>query len=395
MAQTPGGLIVASQDRKALDDFESLLRTVLEQTAQSSAEPTIFWLKFAKADVAAQMLNQILGGGTGGRGGGSLVGDVAASVVGDVGGGILGSLLGGGGSSVFSGSASIVPDVRLNCLIVQAGAADLQLIEQLLPIIDSEAGPEEVQTGGKPRLIPVIYMSADEMANIVRQVYADRVVGADAGRQRQPSPEDFIRALRGGGRGGSREESAGEIQKMTIGVDARSNSLIVAAPEPLFKEVEELVAQLDDETILTDESVEVISIKGKPTPKFCRRRSRRSLGRRRRCPAARAAGLRAAGPRAAGPRPVGPPPVRRTWMTSAAAWSSFRACGTGWVAEVARRAALGALEAEAGRRVASGGEADRRVVFADLAADRQPGVARRRRPIAADRPARAAARRGR
>ena len=262
ITQTPSGLVIASQDRQALDDFEELLRSLLEQAAQSPTEPTIFWLKYAKADVAAEILNQILSGTSASGTGGSLVGDVAQSVLGSVGGGIIGSILGGGGDGgVLSGTASIVPDIRLNALVVQAPPAELVLIEQLLQVIDREASPEEVQTGGKPRLIPVIYMPAEEMAEIVKQVYADRIAGNEARSQRPPSPEDFIRALRGGGRDGSRNQTSGEVQKMTIGVDARSNSLIVAAPEPLFKDVEALVAQLDDESIVTDESVQIISVK--------------------------------------------------------------------------------------------------------------------------------------
>lgn len=260
ISRTPTGLVIASQDRQALDEFEALLRSLMEQS-QASGEPTIFWLKYAKADVAAEILKQILGGTS--SSGGSLVGDVAQNVLGSVGGGILGSLLGGGDSIGLSGPASIVPDVRLNALIVQAAPADLTLIEQLLPIIDRDSSPEDVQTGGKPRLIPVIYMPADEMANIVRTVYADRIAGADSrGGQRMPSPEDFVRALRGGGRDGRSGQSAGEVQKMTIGVDTRSNSLVVAAPDALFKQVEELVAQLDDETIVTDEDFQVINVKG-------------------------------------------------------------------------------------------------------------------------------------
>lgn len=263
ITQTPSGLIIASQDRQALDEFEQLLRSLLEESASAPVEPTIFWLKYAKADVAAEVLKQILSGTSSGGLGGSLAGDVAQTVMGNVGGGIIGTLLGGGGggSSALSGEASIVPDVRLNALVVQAPPAELRLIEQLLQVIDREAGPESVETGGKPRLIPVIYMPASEMADIVKQVYADRIAGGDASRQRAaPSPEDFIRALRGG-RDGGRNQASGEIQKMTIGVDTRSNSLIVAAPEPLFKDVEELVAQLDDKSIVTDETIQVIPLK--------------------------------------------------------------------------------------------------------------------------------------
>jgi len=202
---TPNGIIVASEDLTALDEFESLVKTLLESSSVAPQEPTIFWLKFAKAEVAAELLTRIVTGASsgGGEGGGSLVGDVASSVLGNVGGGLLGSLLGGADSLIPSGAPSIVPDVRLNCLIVQASPTDLALIEQLLPVIDREAGPESVETAGKPRLIPVYDMTADEMGNNVKQVFADRLATAAGDRQaRQPSPEDFIRALRGGGGGG-------------------------------------------------------------------------------------------------------------------------------------------------------------------------------------------------
>lgn len=46
---------------------------------------------------------------------------------------------------------------------------------------------------------------------------------------------------------------------MTVGVDARSNSLIVSAPEPLFEEVEALVHQLDQPTA-SNEAVQVVPL---------------------------------------------------------------------------------------------------------------------------------------
>lgn len=263
---TPSGLIIASDDLEALDDFETLLRTFTEGSTLLGNEPTIFWLKYVKADAAASILNQVVNGASAG-GGGSLLGDVASNVLGDVGGGLLGGVLGigGDGGSMLSGSASIVPDARLNALIVQASATDLQLIERLLPAIDREASPEEVETNGRPQLIPVIYMEASDMADIVKSVYPDRVTGTQGQQQQQrgPNPEDFIRALRGGGgRGGSRNNDVDiEPAKMTIGVDPRSNSLIVAAPQPLYMEVKMLVEQLDREGLETDDSLDVVTIR--------------------------------------------------------------------------------------------------------------------------------------
>jgi type II secretory pathway component GspD/PulD (secretin) len=268
---TPTGIVIASDDLDALDDFEALLRTFTAGTATGAQEPTVFWLKYAKAEVAAALLQEILtgsAGDTGGGGGGSLIGDMASSMLGDVGGGLLGTLLGGGGGSgggalTASGTFSVVPDPRLNALIVKANAADLDIIEQILQVIDQEASPEDVQTAGVPRLIPVIYSNAEEMSKMVQQVFASRVGGGTSQQQRQPSPEDFIQALRGGGgsRGSRSSQSRGEEQKMTIGVDQRSNSLIVTAPEPLYLQVKALVEQIDQPTSESSDDFRVVTIK--------------------------------------------------------------------------------------------------------------------------------------
>jgi type II secretory pathway component GspD/PulD (secretin) len=253
---TPRGVIIASEDLDALDEFEQLLRSLMEQNTLMSNEPTIFWLKYAKAESAAQTLQEVLTGVAASDGG--LLVDVTSSVVSDLGGGLIAGLLGGGGAGMPTGAPSIVADTRLNALIVQASPADLNMIERLLPVIDQESGPEAVQTGGTPRLIPVYYTSAAEVATILKEVYSDRVAGA-GGQQRQNNPADFIRALRGGrGGGGGAEE---QTQKMAIGVDARSNTLIVTAPEPLFREVESLVADLDQEGMDSDDSLSVVTIR--------------------------------------------------------------------------------------------------------------------------------------
>ena len=187
-----------------------------------------------------------------------------------MGGGLMGMILGGGGdsgagdSSTFSasGTVSIVSDPRLNALVVQANDEDLAMIDSLLGIIDKEGSETVVETQGKPRLIPVTYVNADDIANILKEVYAGRINGASGGQpqQRQPSPEDLIRALRGGGgggRGGGEQAAKSEPAKLSIGVDSTSNSIIVSAPEPLFKEVEELVLTLDQAGTQTQQQIEV------------------------------------------------------------------------------------------------------------------------------------------
>ncbi len=272
----PGGIMIASEDLDALDDFEELLRSVSDTTAVGGREYTVFYLRYARAEVASTLLQEAIGGGLPSDddgGGGSLMGDIAMNMMGDAGGGLLGGLLGLGGggggggstsSSTSSSGVSIIPDPRLNALMVLANPKDIDMIEQLLQVIDQQASPENVQTVAAPRFIPVRNSDAAEIATVVRQVYASRLA-ADASQPRQPSPEDLIRALRGGrggGRGGSGGQSnRGEEQKMTIGVDTRTNSLIVSAPNYLYEEVKALVEELDSAVLTSDETVRVVTLK--------------------------------------------------------------------------------------------------------------------------------------
>jgi type II secretory pathway component GspD/PulD (secretin) len=252
---TDKGIVISSEDPAALDAVEELL-SLLPADPVASGAFKIYYLKHVSASVAKQELDQILTGDTGESGGtstsGNLVGDVARGMLGSLGGsmveGLLSSGSSGGVGSLVAGTPLIVPDDRLNALIVQAGPGEQNLIEQLLVYIDAEEGPD-TKVARKPGLIPVFYHSADEIAAVVRELYQDRMItGARGGGGQQPSPREFIEALRGpsSGRGSARNQRrAEEADKMTVGVDPRSNSLIVVAPQTLFDEVDQLVAVLD------------------------------------------------------------------------------------------------------------------------------------------------------
>lgn len=276
----PNGLIVTSEDPKALAQFESLMRMVAEQSA-TTGEPTVFYLQFIKAAAAAELLDGILtgqsSGGSGGGGGGLL-----GSMLGEMGGGLIGNLLGGGGGGggssssstsapLATGEVSIVADPRLNALIVQANGTDLMLVEQLLEVIDQEDSPLEVSTRGKPRLIKVEFQDANNVATIVKELFADRMQQQAGAQQRQPSPQEFLQALRGGGgggRGGRGGGSQSELKEvgMTISVDARSNSLIVTSTQGLYDEVKAAVEMIDQAGADTEEVTEVAVIEGNLNP---------------------------------------------------------------------------------------------------------------------------------
>lgn len=270
----PNGILIASEDTEALDEFEQLLRAIAETAVAKGREFNIFYLKYAKADAAAEILQEALGAkvveSSGGGGGGGLLGDMAANMLGGGDGGLIGGLLGlgggGGGSpssaSSSSGAISILPDLRLNALIVQGSARDLDSIEHLLQVIDQPASPEKIETVRPPRMIPVVNTKAEEVAVMVREVYSNRIQAAP-NQQRQPSPQELIQALRGGGRGGrggGAAEKKNEEQKISVAVDTRSNSLIVSAPDHLFEEIRELVAVLDRAVEDTDQAVRVVTL---------------------------------------------------------------------------------------------------------------------------------------
>lgn len=272
VTMTPGGLVIASEDSQALADFEELVRTLSDQAAIGAGQPTVFWLRHVSATAAAELLNSVLSGAES-SGGGSLLGDMAGSVLDQIGGGILGGLMGVGGGAndggavlTTSGTVSIIADPRLNALIVQANAIDLALIEELLEVLDREDSPEDVAVGGRPQLIPVIYQDASSVAETLKAVFAENIQQQEGGgRDRAPDPRDIINALRGGDRGGRGGGGGGEEitpPKMTIGVDARSNALVVAAPPNLFEQVRLLVEELDQAGVEMEESVEVYSMNG-------------------------------------------------------------------------------------------------------------------------------------
>lgn len=264
----PGGMYIMSEDVEALEEFMAILEEMTIDAGNTGPEYYVYYLKYVQADVAASLLTQITSGDSGGGGtDGGLIGDLAGDVLGGAG-SLLGGLMGGlgtGGSMTGSGNISITPDLRLNALIVQGTPEDQDLIEQLLKILDKKESPEDNETKGKPRLIPVFNQTAEAVAGVIRTTFADNISsGQQGGGQRQPSPEDLIRALRGGGRngGGGAQQVKQEPAKMTVSVDATSNTLIVRAPDELFDEVKRLVEQLDEIGAAEAEFSYVYQLKG-------------------------------------------------------------------------------------------------------------------------------------
>ena len=290
--QGPGGLIITSDDKAALEQFDRMMRMISEQTALGSGEPTVIYLKHIKAAAAKELLETIMSGSAGSSsGGGSLLGDLAGGVMG---GGMFGALLGGGGSGssasspsssgLASGDYTITSDPRLNALIIKASPQDLAMCEELLKIIDQVESPISIETRGQVAMIPVITQNVTDVVSMLKQLYGDRIEGAAAagGGNRQPDPQAFIEALRGGGgsRGGKGGASS-ELKesKISLSAEVNTNTLVVIAQPQVIKEIETLVGFFDEQgTGEGQETITVAPIPGGATGKNLGAALKRALG---------------------------------------------------------------------------------------------------------------------
>ena len=116
--------------------------------------------------------------------------------------------------------------------------------EEVLATLSVRVPPAILAAPGgqfKPRMVPVLHASAKEVADILREVYADRVL---------PVPD------KQGGGGQNWRDAA----RMSIDVDTHTNALLISAAGPLFKEVRQLVEQLDQAASSDHETVQSVKL---------------------------------------------------------------------------------------------------------------------------------------
>ena len=69
----------------------------------------------------------------------------------------------------------MIADNRLNRLFVQGTPSQVRDVAEYLKFVDIEQGPVEVLTMPRPTFIPVFYTGAEEVVNVLKELYA----GAD------------------------------------------------------------------------------------------------------------------------------------------------------------------------------------------------------------------------
>lgn len=289
----PNGLMISSDDPEALDRLEDLIRMLSDETVLGKTSLVVYYLKNSTAEVVSQTLQTLMGssGSTttfGVSGSGSV--DMSTLLEGEQRTALLG-ILQIGNSIEKTGPLSIAADSRLNALLIQANPVDHKTIERLLPILDQDEIPGgDIERNPKPRFIRLENMRAEDALEAVEKIYASRIQSGTTGggnqqvrgnqnqRQqggRQNNMPGMMPGMMSGGPGmmpggpgammlqmmsrmGNQSSSTTKEQEatMTLGVDSRSNSLIVSAPKSLFNEVETYVKELDQYALMMQTVVE-------------------------------------------------------------------------------------------------------------------------------------------
>ncbi len=240
----PNGLTIMSEDLEALDEFQRLLTAASDESA--SGPVAVFYLKYAEAQSVAEDLDKILSGTAPNS-------EKRPEKSSDT----------SQRQALATGPVKITPDIRLNALLVRANRTDRETIERLLKVLDLQENPEGVALEPRPRMIPVQYAKAKDIADVLRQVYVDRlVVARNQPRQgRRGGIASLMRGLMGTG-GGQGQNPSDAATRISIGVDTHTNTLVIDAADSLFEEVKQLVQQLDTANAEEDETVQVFALHG-------------------------------------------------------------------------------------------------------------------------------------
>lgn len=188
-----GSITIVCDDHEALEQFDKLLRAMSGTSGEIGRNISIYPLKHSNAVEIAEKLRELY--------------DMRRR----------GWRLGGA-------EVVIVPDERLNRILVQGSRIDRETIDGLIRALDTEEG-----TASRPQIVPVQYAEATEVANVVRDVFRSQLTRTATATPAAP---------------GMRSLGASRVVPQ-VAVDEATNSLIVMAPSPLLDEILKLVGSLD------------------------------------------------------------------------------------------------------------------------------------------------------
>ena len=258
-------LIVISDDPAALALVQEIVR-MFTNTSTTEGDFVVLRLKYASAVDMARILDEGFngpkqngpgggfGGGGGGRGGGGGFNPLA----------LITGVLGNGGQTTRVEKIRIVADPSINALIVRAQPLDLLTLRDLLGKLDTDLN--DSTTVVRTHMIKLDYAHATDVAVVLQQVYRDNM---NAKAQQGFGGGGFggFGGFGGGFNpfgGGAQMQSARQDQQaspLSVGVDDRSNRLIVACSDPLYNGIKTVIDELDKAAADSQELVRVV-----PTP---------------------------------------------------------------------------------------------------------------------------------
>jgi len=224
---------LASDDREALDQFESLLQHALSPQiapVASTGNYAIYLLRHAGAEQLEQLFSALFKRG-----------DSETTVA---------------GTTRF-GRVTVIADPRINAIIVHGNRADRVVIEELLSVLDSSDMTDTLQSS-TPKLVPLRFTDARRVQEVIRDVYRSQL-STGGGRKPLTIPEGISSDVKAMIQQ-INASSAGPI--LTVGVDVTTNALVLKAPPELAREITEFVQQLDSRANLQPATrIEVIKLR--------------------------------------------------------------------------------------------------------------------------------------
>lgn len=221
---------IASSDLEALDQLEQLLRSIQKRNRGGigSSNFAVFLLSNSSAKDTAKLLT-----------------DLFESIP-------ESERQGSVGNAVF------VADDRLNAMVVYGTRKEREVIQEIIEVLDAEDLPDSLTTP-VPELIPVTHSSADRVLRILKSVYSNQL-NSGGGRKKIDIPEGVTTAV------------ATMLQQinaattgpiLTLGIDEKTNSIVMRAPVELGREIKSFVQRLDDSAASsTSRKIRVLQIQG-------------------------------------------------------------------------------------------------------------------------------------
>ena len=238
-----GKLTIASENEEALSLFQELFSVLKQQqSAEGKTEITgnftVFQLENAGAREVAESVSR-------------LYQQISSAQSRD--------RRGGNRSRV-----SIVPDERLNALIVYGPPNDRRTIEQLLKVLDTSEMPTAINRLNQARIVQVKNVEADQIMDVLQSVYRTQLRPDQPPRIQIPAgvSVEVAVALR-------ETNAAATAPLLTLEVDQATNSIIVLASERLGTEVESLIQRLDEQNKEGNtRSIKVIALENSNTERI-------------------------------------------------------------------------------------------------------------------------------